>query len=377
MVKYKVTLRQKPIEKGKKASLFLDITFAGNRFKEYLKTHIFTPATDKIEKEYNQRMINKAEIIRLERIKELKHSALLENEDKKFLTFLEYFAQQILKRDQDKSSSTWKSALTCLLRIEWLQDLQLEHIDYKVLDNIKQYLLHEAMQTKSKDKKLSRNTAKAYFSRVRLTIKEAFMEGIIPIDISARVRPIPEAEVHKDYLTIDELKKLANTHCHSDVVKRACLFSALTGLRKQNVLMLKWENVIIEEGQQPYLKFRQVKRKNIEIQPINQETLELLGERSSNPKQLIFEGFKYSAWTNLRIKEWVMKAGIHKDITFHNFRHTYGSLIYQQTGDIYLTKEMMGHKSLNNTLRYAKVDNRKAISTVNNIPNILNQNNDE
>ena len=45
---------------------------------------------------------------------------------------------------------------------------------------------------------------------------------------------------------------------------------------------------------------------------------------------------------------------IGKHITPHTMRHTFGTIVYEDTGDLYLTAEAMGHKNIKNTMIYAK-----------------------
>lgn len=52
------------------------------------------------------------------------------------------------------------------------------------------------------------------------------------------------ADVKKEYLTLDELKKLANTPCEIPVLKSASLFSCLTGLRISDILNLHWQDIV-------------------------------------------------------------------------------------------------------------------------------------
>lgn len=50
---------------------------------------------------------------------------------------------------------------------------------------------------------------------------------------------------------------------------------------------------------------------------------------------------------------------IDKNITPHKMRATCATRLYEQTGDIYLVQQQLGHKSINNTRRYAKVSEKR------------------
>ncbi len=47
-----------------------------------------------------------------------------------------------------------------------------------------------------------------------------------------------------------------------------------------------------------------------------------------------------------------------KHITPHKLRSTYGTALYQETGDIYLTADVLGHSNINVTAVYAEQDSR-------------------
>lgn len=73
---------------------------------------------------------------------------------------------------------------------------------------------------------------------------------------------------------------------------------------------------------------------------------------------------------NLNLKRFTELAGIDKHITPHKMRSTCATNVYKKTGDIYLTADVLGHKNLSNTRRYAKIDEdnkRKAASILDNI----------
>jgi site-specific recombinase XerD len=73
------------------------------------------------------------------------------------------------------------------------------------------------------------------------------------------------------------------------------------------------------------------------------------------------------SWENLRLKEWALKAGITKNVTFHVFRHTFATLQLTLGTDLYTVSKMLGHKSLRTTQIYAKVIDQKKKEAANKI----------
>lgn len=68
------------------------------------------------------------------------------------------------------------------------------------------------------------------------------------------------------------------------------------------------------------------------------------------------------------VKKYARQITTTKKITPHKLRSTYGTALYQETGDIYLVADVLGHKDVNTTKRhYAALDDarrRKAASAV-------------
>ena len=57
---------------------------------------------------------------------------------------------------------------------------------------------------------------------------------------------------------------------------------------------------------------------------------------------------------NDMLKSAVKVAGINKNITPHKMRSTCGMNLYNKTGDIYLTQNILGHSNIKNTMIYVK-----------------------
>jgi integrase len=147
-------------------------------------------------------------------------------------------------------------------------------------------------------------------------------------------------------------------------MKRAAIFSALTGLRFSDVKALKWSELRGRPGKY-YLQYRQQKTMVAEYMPISDDAAKLLGNRKDGD-EVIFKNFSYSS-IKIFLTRWLAKADINKNITFHCFRHTYATLQLEFGTDIYTVSKMLGHKHIKTTQVYAKVVDRKKNQTVNKI----------
>ena len=54
------------------------------------------------------------------------------------------------------------------------------------------------------------------------------------------------------------------------------------------------------------------------------------------------------------VKKYASQVTTTKKITPHKLRSTYGTTLYQETGDIYLVADVLGHKDVNTTILILK-----------------------
>jgi integrase len=285
-------------------------------------------------------------------------SAQVEQKERSQQNFVEYFNATAKKRHAQSSDSirvNWKRAYE-LIKLFAGDILPFSKIDNRFAEDFKLYLL-SAPCGGNKSGTISRNTAVTYFSIFKAALKQAFVDGYLTTDLSAKIKGIPEQESRREYLTVEELNTLAGTPCERDVLKRAALFSALTGLRHCDIQKLKWKEISIN-GDHAQLHFTQQKTKGVEYMPISQQALDLCGE-PREPEQLVFEDLPDPAWISKPLKRWIEAAGITKRITFHCFRHTYATLQLSSGTDIYTVSKMLGHTNVKTTQIYAKVVDEK------------------
>jgi integrase len=285
-------------------------------------------------------------------------SAQVEQKKRSQQNFVEYFNATAKKRHAQSSDSirvNWKRSYE-LIKLFAGDTLPFSKIDNRFAEDFKLYLL-SAPCGGNKSGTISRNTAVTYFSIFKAALKQAFVDGYLTTDLSAKIKGIPEQESRREYLTVEELNVLASTPCERDVLKRAALFSALTGLRHCDIQKLKWKEISMN-GDHAQLHFTQQKTKGVEYMPISQQALDLCGE-PREPEQLVFEDLPDPAWISKPLKRWIEAAGITKRITFHCFRHTYATLQLSNGTDIYTVSKMLGHTNVKTTQIYAKVVDEK------------------
>ena len=175
-------------------------------------------------------------------------SLLVEQKEKSQENFIEYITKVATKRHAKSSKSiqiNWGRTKEFLKSYAG-DNLMFSQIDNKMVEDFKLFLLSAPLGGNRKGT-ISRNTAATYFSIFKAALKQAFVDGYLTVDISSKIKGIPEQDSRREYLTIEELNTLASTPCEKEVLKRAALFSALTGLRHSDIQKLRWKEISIEE----------------------------------------------------------------------------------------------------------------------------------
>tara|TARA_R110000796_G_scaffold252631_3_gene389373 strand:- start:31749 stop:32570 length:822 start_codon:yes stop_codon:yes gene_type:complete len=266
-----------------------------------------------------------------------------------------------MEKRKGKNYDVWFSSLF-YLKAFTNEILTFADLNEKFCNDYKYYLLN-AKSRRSNQTTLAQNTAHSYFNKFKATLKQAFKDGIVPFDLNGKIESIKQADTKRVFLTLEELNKLVKAECPSPLLKKASIFSALTGLRFSDVSKLKWKEIVHINGQGYFIQFQQKKTKSNEFLPIAEQAYEVLGQPKES-EQRVFEGLNYSAHQNSQLIKWAMSAGIQKHLTFHSFRHTYATLQLQGGTDIYTVSKMLGHKDLKTTQIYAKiVDETKRTAT--------------
>ena len=365
----KVFLRQKAIS-GNRQSLYLDfyppiVNTKTNKKtrREFLGHYLFDKPKDETEEQHNTEKLQLAEQIRQKRDKQLNGNEALNEYEKRMLakdakeqergesSFIEYF-QKLIDKRKGSNHSSWVCAFNYLDAFT-NGNLKFDDLNESFCDDFREHLL-TTKSNKSDKVTLSQNSALSYFNKFKAALKQAYRDEFLKTDLNAKIKPVKALETRRNFLTLDELNKLVKTECNNPLLKRAALFSALTGLRFSDIQKLVWSELEFIEGNGYFILFTQQKTKGVEVLPISEQAFELLGERGE-PTGQVFKGLTYSAYSNKHLYQWIGAAGITKDITFHSFRHTFATLQLSQGTAITTVSKMLGHKDLKTTMIYAKI----------------------
>lgn len=378
-IKEPVRIRRKTLANGN-ISLYLAIYIKGHREYEFLKLYLI-PEKTKADKERNKQTLALANSIKAQRIVEIQNNAWGFKSDYKEQTlFYDYYDALTEKRRKKESKgnfSNWASARRHLRKYDGRDNLTFADITPKWVEGFKNYLENEAeafgcdTRQRAHKKPLSQNSRQSYFNKLRACLRQAYEDGIIRLNPMRGIKTFSSEESTRDYLTIDEVKAMAAAECDFPEIKRAFLFSCLTGLRRSDIERLTWGEVSTMDGR-TRLIFRQKKTGGQEYLDITPQAAELLGEKGqAKSTDNVFGDIRYPSETNESLRIWALRAGVDKNVTFHVGRHTFAVMMLTLGTDIYTVSKLLGHRDLKTTQIYAKIVDEKKQEAVDNIPKIL------
>jgi len=258
--------------------------------------------------------------------------------------------------------------------------IKLDSLNTSLLSNIAAFDITKGNQN---------TTVKRRLTFIMTVLNHAADAGMVSV-IPKQIQPLLKTpDQNRFALNEDELKKLKSyqTTSKGDRLKLdAFIFSCETGLRFQDLMNIKPINVIKDEYNKPALKFHMdkgsVKMLTVPLSLLAQTIINRYKKNDATP---IFNDLPSTANNiNSRLKDIFELAGLdrkieinrksgknskvevfkmHKIISIHIGRHTYGTLMIQRGISVTDLKELMGHSKLETTMGYVHTDKDKAINS--------------
>jgi integrase len=138
-------------------------------------------------------------------------------------------------------------------------------------------------------------------------------------------------------------------------LREIVVFALNTGMRQGEILSLKWPQIDLDRRLVTLLRTKNKEKRTV---PLNQTVLELLRAKG---KVRPISGYVFASQTDtklnarnlLRAFYLARKKARLEDVRFHDLRHTFATRLVQAGINIYVVKELLGHKTLAMTMRYA------------------------
>jgi integrase len=225
---------------------------------------------------------------------------------------------------------------------------------------VEQYRLHRLASPDGRDGKsaISRSTVNREVAMLRAILSRAVKWGKLARNPVNSVEDYRGTERRDRYLSRAEISVLlrATKRSTSPILRPAVYLALQTGLRKGELLRLRWADVDFESRQLIVRKSKAGKPRHVVLSRGAEWVLRKMAATVRNPlsAEWVFESMRHdsskapditTAWyTALRV------AKI-EDFHFHDLRHTFASHYIMKDGNVYALAKMLGHANPTMTLQ--------------------------
>ena len=351
VTRQRVTVFRRKLADGTE-SLFINYRIDGKRIREPLNLYL-NPGTSARTKIENSNTLAMAEEYARKKSRELDEADLgvFVSESDHSVMFIDYAL---------KESATCRTEGTRHSRLELIANIK-EFSKHARLVDINRTFYGRLVEW-MRNKGYANNTIVTRTNVLKTILHKAKLDGIITMvpDFSGLVPPTVAGE--RCYLTIEEIRALADTPCEPRIAY-PFLFACFTGLRLSDVRNLKWSD--IRNG---VIFLRQRKTGEFVQVPVGKNASKFLRD---NDSENVFHDFpSCEVWFTQKLKDWVAKAGIKKNVSFHVARHTFATLTLANGADLFTVSKLLGHTKITTTQIYAKVLDEGRKKAVDAIPDL-------
>ena len=181
--------------------------------------------------------------------------------------------------------------------------------------------------------------------------------------------PAAKIKLFKDqrrqrFLTLEEVQRL-NAALLVEDYRWQSYFPLLLylGLRKSELLTLKWENVDLDARE---LRLTRTKSGEPLLQPIPEPAMRIIEALPTRGSKYLFPGDRAGrplvnpddAWVRIR-----QRAGL-PDVTIHSLRHSQASLLIREGFSLQVVQKILNHSSIRQSAQYAHLEQHVARNAI-------------
>ena len=209
-------------------------------------------------------------------------------------------------------------------------------------------------------KKAKRNDGREQFispatvNRSLAVLKSMFNKAILwnkaEHNPCSAVKMFKENNQRLRFLEREEIDKLLANCCEH--LRSIVIVALNTGMRKSEILGLKWQDIDIKRNIIYLYNTKNGDKREVPMNEVVQKTI--IGVLKHPDSQYIFCNKEGKPYGNVRTSFFtaLKKSGI-VNFRFHDLRHTFASYLVMSGVDLNTVRELLGHKSIEMTLRYS------------------------
>jgi len=224
------------------------------------------------------------------------------------------------------------------------------------MDRLEEYYLFQKLGELILTKSYAYTTQKQLLSAVRLYLLEMHKRDV---DFK-KLQPRTPQGVLPNILSLQEVTLLLNrTKNKKHKAMLATVYSL--GLRSGELIQLKLADL---DKHRNCVFIRQSKGRKDRIVPYPDSLKTILRTyyKEYKPVNYLFEGQKKETYTTASLRAVFnaacKRAGITKDVTCHNLRHSYATHLLEAGTNLKVIQNLLGHNNIKTTLLYTRVSDR-------------------
>ena len=242
-----------------------------------------------------------------------------------------------------------KSALKHLFK--FFGDTQISEIDFVIIEKYlsfrKKEILNKDSNLGKREQEISFRTANIELAVLSSLLNFALRRGYLEKNPAAGIKKLNELSRLKTLSDSDIDKLIAGAT--NKLTRDLITFLIYTGCRKGEALNLKWDDVDL---QNEVIAIKGTKTKYDRYIPISNVLKKVLEEINRQSDYVFcYKGKKLSNFKG-SFKTACRRAGI-KDLRVHDLRHVFASKMVMSGTSLYITGNLLGHRTPQMTMRYA------------------------
>jgi integrase len=269
----------------------------------------------------------------------------------KKITFKSFAAEYLEYSKANKAKSSYERDRTVIqkhLLPVWGEQL-LQRITAKDIENYKLGRIDRVMAS----------TVNRELALISNMFRKAIEWDYLKMTPTAQIKKIKTGVRHFRYLSHEEAERLLES-CRQSSNPQLHVFVATalnTGMRLGELTALEWKDIDLKRGTIRVDNKQDHHTKNYETRtiPMNDQLCEVLGKhprRLDSPYVFARENGEKFRKMRTSFENAVKRAGI-PHVRFHDLRHTFASHLVMGGVDIRAVQELLGHKDIRVTMRYA------------------------